>query len=574
MNSVLIPIPTLKDKYKISLRTTENVGVSLTFLKRKHVLQTSDQILLMPSQKHFERLFELLHLSEAVAVKKTPFMPQLDDVDNTGELNVKDASTFRSGVGLLLYLVVDLLECQCTIRALASKMAKPTQMAMAGQRYLAKYLLGVRHHGLMIFKKQKNEGLLGLRLDAGDQGVVLESFSDSNWASCKSTRKSVSASLICVAGNVLFSSSRTQRVVALSSGEAELLSAASSLCDAVLVRETLDFLGYGKVKIFRRIDASAAKSMLERAGVGKVRHLSCRILWAQQLIKQSEVTLLKISTTYNPSDLGTKGLSRQRTRMLMGLLHVWDDESESFVGLEELKDERIKQEHKEAVRVLRDVGMRANMLKGVVRAVVMASLTTCASALGEGNTTNSAAEYIMAAYVVVFEQFPISSALLLNFIMVQIVIICMLQGNRQQTVVIHGRDESYAASSCGKSSKSSASDSDNDAPRSSTATSRGQPVEPEILCNQRRRRILTVPVENSVWHTGMKGKCYHLLGCQALSGSVEIFECGEQHALNVGLRSCSFCNPRKHGARGSAGLRTETLMRGREQQVCILHCCT
>ena len=189
----------------------------------------------MPSQKHFERLFELLHLSEAVAVKKTPFMPQLDDVDNTGELSAQDASTFRSGVGLLLYLAVDLLECQCTIRALASKVAKPTQMAMAGLRYLAKYLLGVRRHGLMIFKKQKNEGLLGLRLDAGDQGVVLEFFSDSNWAS---------------------------------------------------------------------------KSMLERAGVGKVRHLSCRILWAQQLTKQGEVTLLKISTTYNLSDLGTKGLSR------------------------------------------------------------------------------------------------------------------------------------------------------------------------------------------------------------------------------------------------------------------------
>ena len=189
--------------------------------------------------------------------------------------------------------------------------------------------------------------------------------------------------------------------------------------------------------------------------------------------------------------------------------------------------------------------MRANMLKGVVRAMVMASLTTCASTLGEGNTTNSAAEYIMAAYVVVFEQFPISSALLLNFIMVLIVIICVLQGNRQQTVVIHGRDESYTASSCGSSSKSNASDSDNDAPRSSTTTSRGQPVEPEILCTQCHRRILTVPVENSVWHTGVKGKCYRLLGCKALSGSVEIFECGEQRATNVGLRSCSFCNPRK-----------------------------
>ena len=138
-------------------------------------------------------------------------------------------------------------------------------------------------------------------------------------------------------------------MVALLSGEAELLSAASSLIDALFIRETFEILGYGEVKIFHHIDASAAKSVLERAGVGKVRHLSCRILWAQHLIKQCEVTLLKVSTTYNPADLGTKGLSRQRARRLMGLLHVWDDEAESFVGLEELTDERPKRGDREAV---------------------------------------------------------------------------------------------------------------------------------------------------------------------------------------------------------------------------------
>ena len=550
LNSVLIP--TLKEKYKISLRTVENVGDSLTFLKRKHVLRGSDQLLLMPSQKHFERLFELLHLDETVAVKKTPYMPQLDDIDNTAELNPQDSSTFRSGIGLLLYLAVDLMECQCVIRALASKMAKPTQLAMAGLRYLAKYLLGVRHHGLMIFKKQNNEGLMGVRLDAGDQGIVLESFSDSNWASCKSTRKSVSASLICVAGNVLFSSSRTQRVVALSSGEAELLSAASSLCDALFIREILEFLGYGKVKIFHHIDASAAKSMLERAGVGKVRHLSCRILWAQQLIKQCEVALLKVSTTYNPADLGTKGLSRQRTRMLMGLLHVWDDETESFVGLEELKDERLKQGQKEAVRIVRACANRSNMSKNALRAMVIAALCGSTSALGENNgSTNQAAEYVMAAYVVVFEQFPVSAFLLIHFVLMLIVIICVLQCNKQPVVVIQASTEKGLMSAEKPSGTAKDSEDEDYEPQPSSsmsqtaAASAMEYVEPEVLVKQKRHRILTVPVTNPVWHTGMRGKCYHLLRCKALNGSSEVFECDEQHAVNVGLKSCTFCNPRK-----------------------------
>ena len=219
-------------------------------------------------------------------------------------------------------------------------MARPTVQSMLALRHLAKYLIGVRYNGLMIVKTDPGEGLMGPRNDAGDQSIVLESFSDSNWAACKGSRKSVSASVICVAGNMLFSSSRTQRVVALSSGEAELLSSASSICDALLIRELLEFMDFGRVKIFHHIDASAAKAMLERSGVGKVRHLSCRILWCQQLIKSGEVALLKISTTFNPSDLGTKGLSRARTLMLMCILRVWDEMHECFVGAQELKEER------------------------------------------------------------------------------------------------------------------------------------------------------------------------------------------------------------------------------------------
>ena len=87
-------------------------------------------------------------------------------------------------------------------------MARPTVQSMLAPRHLAKYLIGVRYNGLMIVKTDPGEGLMGPRNDAGDQSIVLESFSDSNWAACKGSRKSVSASVICVAGNMLFSSSR------------------------------------------------------------------------------------------------------------------------------------------------------------------------------------------------------------------------------------------------------------------------------------------------------------------------------------------------------------------------------
>lgn len=144
-------IPTLKTKYKVTAHVIENIGDSITFLKRKHTLLSSDQLLLTPSPKHFDKLFDLLAVSENASFKKSPYMPQLD----------------------------------------ASRMARPTVQSMLALRHLAKYLIGVRYNGLMIVKTDPGEGLMGPRNDAGDQSIVLESFSDSNWAACKGSRKRV-----------------------------------------------------------------------------------------------------------------------------------------------------------------------------------------------------------------------------------------------------------------------------------------------------------------------------------------------------------------------------------------------
>ena len=501
-------IPTLKTKYKVTAHVIENIGDSITFLKRKHTLLSSDQLLLTPSPKHFDKLFDLLAVSENASFKKSPYMPQLDEVDSSPELKSSEATAFRSGIGLLLYLSVDLPECQCAIRALASRMARPTVQSMLALRHLAKYLIGVRYNGLMIVKTDPGEGLMGPRNDAGDQSIVLESFSDSNWAACKGSRKSVSASVICVAGNMLFSSSRTQRVVALSSGEAELLSSASSICDALLIRELLEFMDFGRVKIFHHIDASAAKAMLERSGVGKVRHLSCRILWCQQLIKSGEVALLKISTTFNPSDLGTKGLSRARTLMLMCILRVWDEMHECFVGAQELKEEREKQSFKQNMQVLRNIRVPIMISKNALRAMVAASMFQVSSALSFG----SGLELFAAVYALMFEEFPMMTLMMLYLFTLAVIgtIMCM---RSQPIVIVKGFDKSLCDDerTIDISSRSSSKDSN-----STSVTGE------EVMIKQRRKRRVKEPV-NPVWVAGEYGKKYHMIGCGKLNGSLEVY---------------------------------------------------
>eukprot|EP00959_Pyramimonas_sp_CCMP1952_P009124 190130-Pyramimonas_sp.AAC.1 len=56
--------------------------------------------------------------------------------------------------------------------------------------------------------------------------------------------------------------------------------------DGKLIENALEWLGYN-VTWELSIDSSAAQAMINRKGVGKVKHLDVRALWIQQERKQN-----------------------------------------------------------------------------------------------------------------------------------------------------------------------------------------------------------------------------------------------------------------------------------------------
>ena len=365
--------PALKSKYRVTLHILEHPGDCISFLKRKHTLMSDGRMLLTPSSKHFEKLFALLKVDERSAPKKTPYASVLDEGDTSEPLGPAEAKAFRCAIGVLLYLAVDLVECQGAIRALSSFMTTPTRNALIALRHLVKYLLTGQHHGLMLDRKNRHSGLSG-EVHCTDSTMSVESYSDSDWASHKGHRRSTSSSMVFVAGCLLYSSSRTQRVIALSSGEAELLSATSSLCDALFIRQLVAFLTEcPPAPVHHFVDASAAKSILERSGVGRVRHLSVRVLWTQQLVSEKIVLLHKVSTHLNVADLNTKSLSKQRMFMLLNRIGCWDTALEEPVGEDVIAACIEQQTTRDAIRAVKASGsVNKQVVRGIVLAVVSA----------------------------------------------------------------------------------------------------------------------------------------------------------------------------------------------------------
>ena len=84
-----------------------------------------------------------------------------------------------------------------------------------------------------------------------------------------------------------------------------------------IIAEVIGFAGMmrdlGRVlpgKGFVYADASAALGIIQRKGVGSIRHLDTRLLWIQEKVVKEVFESRKVAGVVNPADLGTKHLER------------------------------------------------------------------------------------------------------------------------------------------------------------------------------------------------------------------------------------------------------------------------
>ena len=132
---------------------------------------------------------------------------------------------------------------------------------------------------------------------------LLEAVSDADWAG-SADRKSVTSGHIFLDGNLMFSHSRHQSTIALSSCESELMASTSAIAEALFLKNLLTSLTEDEVSLVARLDSSSARSarsLLTKAGVSRIRHLDVRLLWTQSLVREKAVSVRPVATLVNTS---------------------------------------------------------------------------------------------------------------------------------------------------------------------------------------------------------------------------------------------------------------------------------
>ena len=127
---------------------------------------------------------------------------------------------YRQSVGQLLWLSLVRPDLQHAARDLSKHLVAPTQLDRQQLRHCLRYIRGTQHYQLHL-RPQPPPGI-HLPLPPGQQiPLLIECYSDSDWAGDINTRQSTSGSLVTLLKNNMRSNSKTQQVIATSMPSAQ-----------------------------------------------------------------------------------------------------------------------------------------------------------------------------------------------------------------------------------------------------------------------------------------------------------------------------------------------------------------
>ncbi|CAK0856495.1 unnamed protein product [Prorocentrum cordatum] len=211
-------------------------------------------------------------------------------VGSAPALPQQQAGVYRSCAGALLVCAQDRADCHCEVSLLGRMLSGPAVGAFAVLKRLVRYLLGAR--GAVNWLPKPSVGT----------HVELVVCGDSDWA-----------------------------------GVAEYYAATAVAEDILNFKSLLEFMGFA-VATAPHADASAARGVARREGVGKVRSLGARVLWPKQAIKRRLIDARAVGADDNNADLGTNILGHDRFVKLRALSGINADMGQ-VVASDEQSDE-------------------------------------------------------------------------------------------------------------------------------------------------------------------------------------------------------------------------------------------
>ncbi|KAI5353004.1 hypothetical protein L3X38_005896 [Prunus dulcis] len=270
------------------------------------VIQAESYIFLH-QKKYARTLLDKFGLKDCKAVSTPLAMNEKLSKEDGSEQ--ADEKVYRQIVGSLLYLTATRPDIMFAASLLARYMHGPTKKHMGTAKRVLRYIQGTLDFGIA-YEKGKEAMLVG--------------YCDSDWSGCEDDMRSTSGYAFHLGSGVFSWASVKQSSVALSTAEAEYVSAAEATAQAVWLRFVLSDFGEEQVEATPILcdNTSAIAITKNHVHHHRTRLISRRFHFIRDALQNGEIDLLYCRTGEQNADIFTKALARDRFEYLRSKLGI------------------------------------------------------------------------------------------------------------------------------------------------------------------------------------------------------------------------------------------------------------
>lgn len=330
-DGVRIIFPIYVDDITLASKSTQKINEVVTELSKHfklHDLGETDSLLGVHITR--DRPNRTIHLSQRQYIVDllerhgmadcspvtTPMVPNSSLTKAMCPVTPEDINTMKSHpyiniVGAIMYLAFFTRpDIAFTAVVLARFMSNPGLEHWNALKHLLRYLQGTKD--------------LKLTYKPDDSKELFVSYCDADHGGNKDNGKSTGGYLMRYAGGAISWSSKLQPFVALSTTEAEYVSACEAGKEILWLRSILREFGYkiDSPSILRIDNQSALTVSKNPEHHGRMKHLDLRYFWLRDTVEMGHITPIYVPTSEMPADLLTKPLARalvEKFRAVMGL---------------------------------------------------------------------------------------------------------------------------------------------------------------------------------------------------------------------------------------------------------------
>ncbi len=234
--------------------------------------------------------------------RSTPGVSSSDD-DASGSDEPTKLKLYQEKVGTLLYAAISTRpDIAYAVNKLTQHMQAPTMRDAKACDRVFRYLAGTKSLGL----------LFGRQRVAASAPVAVSAYADADWASDRTDRRSITGWIAMINGDPVSWASKKQKVVSLSTCEAELYAEAAGINETKWLVDLLSEIGLNISNAPTIYGDNQSTQALSKNGIKseRTKHVSLKYAYIFDEVSNERVKLKWIPTGEQLADILTKALPR------------------------------------------------------------------------------------------------------------------------------------------------------------------------------------------------------------------------------------------------------------------------